>query len=131
MSGTTKLKVLKVLMLAIGIFSIVGIPVVIMIWPGGWIWEPSQPDYEGMIGAIYLGFSLCLLWAVRNPIRHIIIVWGFILASIFHGGFMAYLALTKEGATAHLWGDVLFNVLIAALFLIFMPWGMLREKQKA
>ncbi len=131
MSNSTKLKVFKGLILAIGIFGIAGVPVAIALWPGGWLWEPSQPDYEGMIGAIYLGFAICLLWAVRNPVRHIIIVWGFILSSIFHGAFMAYLALTQEAEIAHLWGDVLFMVIIVALLLIFMPWGLLREKQKA
>lgn len=129
MSDTTKLKTLKVLMIAVGIFSVVGVPVAIILWPAGWIWEPSQPDYEGMIAVIYLGFALCLFWAVRNPVRHIIIVWGFILSSILHGGFMAYLALTQENEIQHLWGDVLFNFFIVALFLIFMPWGMLREQR--
>jgi hypothetical protein len=130
MEDQTKLKVLKKLMVALALFSLVGLPIVIKLWPAGWIWEPPQPAYEGMIGAIYVGFSLALLWAAKDPIRHIVIVYGFILSSIFHGGLMAYLAVTQEGALAHLYGDVLFNFAIVVLFIYFIPWGMLEAEDK-
>jgi uncharacterized membrane protein YqjE len=130
MKDLAKLKVLKGLMIALAIFSFVGLPVVINVWPAGWIWEPSQPDYEGMIGAIYAGLSVVLLWAVRDPIRHIAIVYAFIVSSIFHGGFMAYLAATQEDEIMHLAGDVFFNFAIAVLFFLFIPWGMLKEEDK-
>ncbi len=130
MDDQTKLRVLRRLMIALVIFSFVGLPVMINLWPAGWLWEPSQPDYEGMIGAIYAGFALVLLWAARDPIRHIVIVYAYIVSSIFHGSFMAYLALSQEGEIVHLYGDILFNFAIAVLFFLFIPWGMLEAKDK-
>jgi len=130
MDELLKLKVLKRLMIGLAIFSFVGLPIVINLWPAGWIWEPSQPDYEGMIGAIYGGFALALLWASRNPVRHIVIVYGYILSSVFHGGFMTYLALTQPGETSHLYGDVLFNFAVAVLLFLFIPWRMVEVEDR-
>lgn len=130
MTDQMRLRVLKVIMVATGIFFVVGIFPLTRIWSAGWRWEPFHPAYEGMIGAIYVALAICLIWGARNPVRHILIIWFTIISSILHGAVMVFYALAQPGAIMHLAGDVLFLFVVAVLFLIFIPWGMLREQQK-
>ena len=50
MAEDTKAKVLKIFLIVLGIFFVIGIyPMMYIIWPSGWGWEPAQSEYEQMI----------------------------------------------------------------------------------
>ena len=54
MQQEEKLKYLKIALYVIGVFFIVGVPAMMMwIWPSGWRWSPSQPEYEQMRMGMY------------------------------------------------------------------------------
>lgn len=130
MKDETKLKVLRILMVAVGVFSIGGIPLVLTLWPAGWQWQPSHSAYEGMIAVIYVSLAICLIWAAWDPIRHIMIIWFTIISSFLHGGIMAVYAVIDKGERLHLLGDVPFLLAVAVLFLLFIPWKLLKQGQK-
>ncbi len=48
----------------------------------------------------------------------------------FHIGMMAVYALIDKGEVQYLAGDVPYTIGIAVLFLVFIPWKMLKQEQK-
>ena len=123
MAEDTKAKVLKIFLIVIGIFFVIGIyPMMYIIWPSGWGWEPAQSEYEQMIIGIYATLGVFLLIASKNPIEHRSLLWFTVWSSIIHGGIMLIQALVDKTGHEHhnLFGDVpaLFAVAIILWFLM-------------
>ena len=93
-----------------------------VIWPSGWAWQPSQHEYEQMIVGIYATLGVFLLWASRAPEAHLSLIWFTVWSSVVHGGIMAVQAVVDPAEHGHLPGDV------AALFLVAGVLGYLTPR---
>lgn len=65
-------KVLKVVLILVGlIFSFVVYPLMMVLWPSGWRWQPNQPEYEQMIlgGMPHSGLSCCSHHVIQGNLR--------------------------------------------------------------
>ena len=93
-----------------------------VVWPSGWAWQPSQHEYEQMIVGIYATLGVFLLWASRNPEAHLSLIWFTVWSSVVHGGIMAVQAIVDHAERGHLPGDV------AALFLVAIVLGILTPR---
>jgi len=121
-----RLKYLRVVLIVLGIFLIIGVyPMMNWVWPNGWSWEPRQYEYEQMIIGIYATLGVFLLIASRNPMAHKSLIWFTVWSSIVHGGIMAIQAIVDSTERMNLAGDVLALFAVAFVLAILMP----REKR--
>lgn len=119
-----RLKYLSIALYVFGVIFIVGVPAMMMvIWPSGWSWSPSQPEYEQMIMGIYITLGVFLFRAAKNPMEHASLIWFTIWSSIVHAGIMLVQAIVDEAEHANMLGD------IPALFLVaFVLWFLMPPK---
>ena len=127
MTEEKRLEYLKIALYLFGAIFIVGVPAMMMfIWPSGWSWTPSQPEYEQMIMGVYITLGIFLVRAAKDPSAHTSLIWFTIWSSIVHAGIMLVQALMDETERANLLGD------IPALFLVaFVLWYLMPRKPKS
>ena len=64
---------LRIVLIAVGLIFIFGVWVLMRVWPSGWQWQPSQPEYEQMIMGVYATLGVFLLLAARE-LRRILVL---------------------------------------------------------
>lgn len=122
MQQATRHKYLKLALNVFGVIFIVGIPLMMMVvWPSGWGWTPSQPEYEQMIMGMYATLGVFLILAAKDPSAHLSLIWFTIWSSIVHGGIMLVQALVDESERANLLGDIPALFLVAIVLWYLMP----------
>jgi len=114
------------LSLALRVFGVAFLLVypLMIVWPSGWAWQPSQHEYEQMIVGIYATLGVFLLWAAREPAAHSSLIWFTVWSSVVHGGIMAVQALVDPAEHGHLPGDVAALFLVAAVLGFLTPRGV-------
>ena len=88
-------QMLPVALVIFGIAFLLVYPLMV-VWPSGWAWQPSQHEYEKMIVGIYATLGIFLLWASRNPEAHLSLIWFTVWSSVVHGGIMAVQAIADS-----------------------------------
>ena len=122
MNQENKLRYLSGALVVFGVIFIVAVPVMMMwIWPSGWSWSPSQPEYEQMIMGVYATLGIFLIIAAKDPLAHRSLIWFTIWSSIVHGGIMMVQAILDETERANLGGDVPALFLVAIVLWVLMP----------
>jgi len=122
MQQEEKLKYLKIALYVFGIIFIVGVPAMMMwIWPSGWGWTPSQPEYEQMIMGVYITLGIFLVRAAKDTMANASLIWFTIWSSIVHGGIMLVQAIVDETERTNLMGDIPALFLVAFVFWYLMP----------
>jgi hypothetical protein len=122
---TDRNKYLRIALVVVGLLFIVGIYTLVTVWPSGWAWHagPSYhlPHYLQMILGIYATLGVFLLFASRDPLAHLSLIWFTVWSSVAHAGIMAAQALANPEHIGHLWGDVLALLVIAAVLALLTP----------
>ena len=122
MQQEEKLKYLKVALIVFGIVFIAGVPAMMMwIWPSGWGWTPSQPEYEQMIMGVYATLGVFLILAAKDPLANASLIWFTVWSSLVHGGIMFVQAIVDETDRINLLGDVPAIFLVAFVLWYLMP----------
>jgi hypothetical protein len=121
MTDTMRLKYLRIALVLVGIIFIVGIYLLMIVWPSGWTWHSGHSDYPLMIVGIYATLGVFLLFAARDPLAHRSLIWFTVWSSVVHGGIMAVQALAPN-SHGHLLGDV------PALFIVANVLGLLTPR---
>ena len=116
-------KALRISLIVFGIAFLMIYPLMI-VWPSGWAWQPSQHEYEQMIIGIYATLGIFLLWASRNPEAHLSLIWFTAWSSAVHGGIMAVQAIVDPAERGHLPGDVAALLLVAVVLALLTPHGV-------
>ncbi|HEX2483650.1 MAG TPA: DUF6632 domain-containing protein [Myxococcota bacterium] len=114
---------LRVALVVVGIAFLLVYPLMV-VWPSGWRWQPSQHEYEQMIVGIYATLGVFLLWASRAPEAHLSLIWFTVWSSVVHGAIMAVQALIDPQEHGHLPGDVAALFLVAAVLGVLAPRGV-------
>jgi Family of unknown function (DUF6632) len=114
---------LRIALVAFGAAFLLVYPLM-WLWPSGWVWQPSQHEYEQMIVGIYATLGVFLLWASRHPEAHLSLIWFTVWSSAVHGGIMALQALADPMERGHLPGDVAALFLVAAVLGSLTPRGV-------
>ena len=120
MTADNRLRALRIALVAFGIVFTLGIYPLSIVWPSGWSWLPAQPALFQMILGIYATLGVFLLLAVRDPARHISLLWFTVWSSVVHAAIMARHAM-MDGHTGHLFGDVAALVMVAVVIGLLMP----------
>lgn len=128
MTAATRLRFLSIVLVVVGLIFIFAVyPLMSVVWPSGWRWQPNQPEYEQMILGIYATLGVFLLLASRNPLRHLSLIWFTVWSSLVHAGIMTVQALRAPEEYGHLMGDIPALVVVAVLLAIFTPRGTAAE----
>ena len=102
-----------------------------VVWPSGWAWQPSQHEYEQMIVGIYATLGVFLIWASREPEAHLSLIWFTVWSSVVHGGIMAVQAIVDPAEHGHLPGDVAALFIVAIVLAALTPRGVGRRVPQA
>ena len=123
MSEDSKSGLLKIFLIILGIFFVIGIyPMMNYIAPESWGWGPRQSEYEQMIVIIYATLGVFLIIAAKNPSEHRSLLWFTVWSSITHGGVMLIQALVSDGHEhANLYGDIPALFAVAIILWYLMP----------
>ena len=122
MNPATRLRSLRVLLVVVGLIFILAVyPLMTVLWPSGWRWQPNQPEYEQMILGIYATLGVFLLIASRNPLQHLSLIWFTVWSSLIHAGIMTVQAVKMPIEHGHLLGDIPALVIVAVLLAILTP----------
>ena len=121
MNDVTKLKYLSYALYLFGAIFVVGVWILMQIWPDGWAWEPRQPEYEQMIIGVYATLGVFLILAAKNPMQHRSLIWFTIWSSLVHAVIMMVHAMGDARETGHLIGDVPALFLVAFVLWFLMP----------
>jgi len=128
MSLPTRLRILRVALIVVGLIFIVGVyPMMMSLWPSGWRWQPNQPEYEQMIMGVYATLGVFLIIASRDPLKNRSLIWFTVWSSLVHGGIMAFQALQMPEEHGHLVGDVPALVIVAIVLAVLTPRGAVAE----
>jgi len=128
MSLPTRLRILRVTLIVVGLIFIVGVyPMMMSLWPSGWRWQPNQPEYEQMIMGVYATLGVFLIIASRDPLKNRSLIWFTVWSSLVHGGIMAFQALQMPEEHGHLVGDVPALVIVAIVLAVLTPRGAVAE----
>ena len=117
----TKIKWLKRALVLVGLIFIFGVYSMMHIWPEGWTWEPRQHEYEYMIIVIYVTLGFFLVWAAKDPLKHLSLIWFTIVSSFVHATIMLIEALVDSSEHANILGDVLGLYVVAFLLAALTP----------
>jgi hypothetical protein len=129
MAENSSLKALRIALVVIGIIFVIGVYPLTVLWPAGWVWHPSGPSfYLEMILGVYATLGIFLIFAARNPLENLSLIWFTVWSSVVHGGIMAVQAWMYPEHRGHLLGDVPALLLIALVLAILTPRG---EKARA
>lgn len=121
MDDEQKLRHLSKALLIFGFVFVVGLPLLMHFWPSGWTWEPRQPEYEQMMMGIYGTLGVFLVFASRDPLKHVSLIWFTIWSSIVHGTIMLIQALRDDSERANLLGDVPALFIVAIVLWLLLP----------
>jgi hypothetical protein len=116
-------QLLRIALVAFGVAFLLVYPLMV-VWPSGWAWQPSQHEYEQMIVGIYATLGVFLLWASRQPEAHLSLIWFTVWSSAVHGGIMAVQAIVDPAEHGHLPGDVAGLLLVAVVLAVLTPRGV-------
>ncbi len=124
MTNPARWTALRVALVVVGLIFIFAVyPLMMTFWPSGWRWSPNQPEYEQMILGVYATLGMFLLYASRNPLRHLSLIWFTVISSVVHAGIMTVQALQMPAEHGHLYGDIPALLFVAILLAVLAPRG--------
>jgi hypothetical protein len=112
---------LRSVLIAVGLVFIFGVWLLMRVWPSGWQWQPSQPEYEQMIMGVYATLGVFLILAAREPARHRSLILFTAWSSLVHAGIMGIQAIRDTAERGHLIGDVPALTIVGIVLLILAP----------
>lgn len=125
MPDTRAVTQLRYALIVVGLVFVVGVYLLMQVWPSGWQWQPAQAEFEQMIVGVYAILGFFLLRAARDPLDHLSLLWFTVWSSVAHGGIMLVQAVVDPAERGHLVGDV------PALLLVGVVLAVLIRRAKA
>lgn len=121
MSTERDSQALRIALIVVGLIFIFGVWLLMRVWPSGWQWQPSQPEYEQMIMGVYATLGVFLLLAAREPRKHRSLILFTAWSSLVHAGIMGVQAIRDTAERGHLIGDVPALAIVGIALLILAP----------
>lgn len=125
MSDASRLKLLRIALVVIGLACIFGEYTLSIVWPSGWAWGHGHSHYMMMIIGLYATLGVFLVLASRDPFAYKSIIWFTVWSSIVHATIMAAQSFSDATERGHLIGDVPTLLFVAIVLAVLMP----RNKQ--
>ena len=75
MAATDRIKILRIVLVLVGLTFTFGIWPLGIVWPSGWVWhEGGRSEYLEMILGIYATLGVFLIVAARDPLAHVSLI---------------------------------------------------------
>lgn len=116
-----KIVYLRYALVIVGLIFLLGLFPLMHYWQSGWRWDPPQYKYEQMIVGIYATLGIFLIIAIKNPLKHLSLIWFTVWSSIVHATIMLIQAIYDPHEYSHLWGDIPALYLVAFILAILTP----------
>lgn len=121
MTEQGKARVLRTVLLVVGVIFVFGLALLMRLWPAGWQWQPNQPEYEQMFVGVYATLGVFLILAARAPSEHRSLILFAAWSSIVHAGIMGVQAVLDSAERGHLIGDVPALAVVGVVLLVLAP----------
>jgi hypothetical protein len=121
MSDASRLKLLRIALVVLGLFAIFGFYPLTIVWPSGWAWGHGHSHYLLMIIGVYATLGVFLLIASRDPYANKSLIWFTVWSSLVHAVIMGVQGFTDAAERGHLVGDVPALILVAIILAMLMP----------
>ena len=121
MSDASRLYLLRIALVLIGLTFIFGIYLLGIVWPSGWKWGHGHSHYLLMIIGVYATLGVFLLLASRNPEAYRSVIWFTVWSSVVHGAIMAFQSFNDPAERGHLIADVPALFIVAIVLAALMP----------
>ena len=119
---------MQIVLKVVGVIFLLGVYLLMMfLWPGGWRWQPHQPEYEQMILGVYATLGVFLLIASRRPAEARSLIAFTAWSSLVHAGIMLVQALRAPAERGHLLGDIPALILVGFALIALSPPKPLRQ----
>ena len=125
----------------VGWLCFAGLPLFALLYPPGVLWGEVHPDhgfpsigpahppsphdglhpYFYMVAAMYVSYGFLMIIGARKPQRNVALFDYGIAANLLHGGIMIPMAFYYPNEHAHMWFDIPFAFLVAALCYVWHP----------
>jgi hypothetical protein len=127
--SSARLRILRVVLVLVGLIFIFGIYTLGIVWPSGWVWGEAGPrsfmpsHYLMMIIGVYATLGVFLIIASKDPMAYASLIWFTVWSSFVHSGIMAAQALIDGHEHGHLVGDVPALLVVAIVLAALAPRG--------
>jgi hypothetical protein len=127
--SSARLRILRVVLVLVGLIFIFGIYTLGIVWPSGWVWGEAGPrsfmpsHYLMMIIGVYATLGVFLIIASKDPVAYASLIWFTVWSSFVHSGIMAAQALIDGHEHGHLVGDVPALLVVAIVLAALAPRG--------
>lgn len=121
MDMETRIKYLRIALVIFGLIFIFAVYPLMVYWPSGWRWTPSQQNYEQMIVGIYFTLGIFLILAAKDPLKNLSLIWFTVWSSFVHGGIMLIQAFVYPQEHSHLMGDVPALIIVGIVLGLLTP----------
>lgn len=121
MTQEQKIRLSRRVLPVVGAIFIVGVWLLMQVWPSGWAWQPDQPEFRQMILGVYATLGIFLVLAARAPERHRSLILFTAWSSIVHSGIMGVQAIADATERGHFVGDVPALALVGIVLLVLAP----------
>jgi hypothetical protein len=122
METNSRIRDLRIALVLIGGFCVVGLYPLTIYWPSGWAWHAEGHSlYLQMIIGIYATLGVFLIIAAWNPLEHLSLIWFTVWSSFVHGGIMALQSIVYPAHRGHLFGDVPVLLMAAVVLALLTP----------
>ena len=126
MDDAMRLRLLKYVLILVGIIFIFVIYPFTIIWPSGWQWHGGEGNYYlQMLLVVYAALGLFLILASRNPLEHRSLIWFTVWSSVAHSAIMGIQVAMDDTERGHLIGDV------PALLIVAIALGVLTPRRSS
>lgn len=132
MAATDRIKILRIVLVLVGLTFTFGIWPLGIVWPSGWVWhEGGRSEYLEMILGIYATLGVFLILAARDPLAHVSLIWFTVWSSIVHGVIMGIQSVANPMHIGHLVGDVAALLAVAGVLAVLTPRQSLKSQTSA
>ena len=122
MNDANRIKYLRIALWVVGLVALLGFWPLTQLWPSGWAWHTEGRSYYlEMIIGIYATLGIFLIFAARDPLKNLSLIWFTVWSSVVHGGIMAVQSFDGTHNMGHLYGDVLVLFAAAAVLAFLTP----------
>jgi len=117
-SDASRLKLLRIAIVVIGLFGIFGFYPLTIVWPSGWACGHGHSHYLLMIIGVYATLGVFLLTSSRDPYANKSLIWFTVWSSVVHAVIMGVQGLTDVAERGR---DVPALSLVAIVLAVLMP----------
>jgi hypothetical protein len=122
MEFAKRIRILRLVLVLIGLIFIFGIYPFTILWPQGWAWHLTGVSlYLQMIIGIYVTLGVFLILAAFHPLENLSLIWFTVWSSFVHGGIMLIQSIYYPEHLGHLLGDVPALFLCAIVLCLLTP----------